>query len=314
MSIAAENPYRAITLKVISVLLFVVMASFIKAASAEVPPGEAVFFRSLFAMPVIVVWLLSRGELRTGLRAADPKAHIFRGLIGSMAMGMSFAGLAILPLYEVKAIQYAMPLFVVILAAVMLGETVRIIRLTAVGMGMVGVLIILWPRLSAFSGSGGDVDPRLAFGAIIVLSGSLCAAFAQIFVRRMVETEETAAIVFWFSLTATGLSLLTVPFGWVVPSPAAAGFLIGAGLLGGIRQILLTSAYRYGDASVIAPFEYASMLFAIAIGYAVFEEVPTLGMLAGSALVIAAGVMIILRERYLRIQRGKGRRHVTKYG
>ena len=73
----------------------------------------------------------------------------------------------------------------------------------------------------------------------------------------------------------------------VVPSGAAAGFLIGAGLLGGIGQILLTSAYRYGDASVIAPFEYASMLFAIAIGYAVFEEVPTLGMLAGSAVLVA---------------------------
>lgn len=312
MSVATPNPYRAITYKVTSVLLFVVMASFIKAASVEVPPGEAVFFRSFFALPVIVLWLASRGELRTGLKAADPKAHVFRGLIGSMAMGMSFAGLAILPLYEVKAIQYAMPLFVVILAAIMLGETVRKVRLTAVAMGMIGVLIILWPRLTAFSSEG--VDPRLAFGALIVLTGSLCAAFAQIFVRRMVETEETAAIVFWFSITATGLSLLTLPWGWAVPSPVAAGFLVGAGLVGGIGQILLTSAYRYGDASVIAPFEYASMLFAVAIGYAVFDEVPTLGMLAGAALVIAAGVLIILRERYLHIQRGNARRHVTKYG
>lgn len=312
MSIASENPYRAISLKVTSVLLFVVMASFIKAASSEVPPGEAVFFRSLFAMPVILLWLVSRGELRTGLKAKNPKAHVWRGMIGSMAMGMSFAGLAILPLYEVKAIQYAMPLFVVILAALMLGEVVRKARLTAVGMGMIGVLIILWPRLTAFTDAG--ADPRLAFGALIVLTGSLCAAFAQIHVRRMVETEDTAAIVFWFSLTATALSLLTLPFGWAVPSMGGAAFLVGAGLVGGVGQILLTSSYRYADASVIAPFEYTSMLFALVIGLVIFDEVPTLGMLGGAALVIAAGVLIILRERYLRIQRGKGRRHVTKYG
>ena len=312
MSFAPDNPFRAIALKLASVLLFVAMASFIKIASVEVPPGEAVFFRSLFAVPVIVLWLISRGELRTGLRAADPKAHVVRGLIGSMAMGMSFAGLAILPLYEVKAIQYVMPLFVVILAVVMLGEKVRKVRLTAVGMGMVGVLIILWPRLTAFSDD--TLDPRLAFGALVVLTGSLCAAFTQIFVRRMVETEETAAIVFWFSLTATGLSLLTLPFGWVVPSPRIAGFLVAAGLFGGTGQILLTSSYRYGDASIIAPFEYASMLFAVAIGYFVFSEVPTLGMLGGAAIVIAAGVLIILRERYLHIQRGRARNIVTKYG
>ena len=306
------NAYRAVTLKILSVFLFVIMASFIKAASSEVPPGEAVFFRSVFAMPVIVLWLIARGELTTGLKSANPKAHVIRGLIGTSAMGLSFAGLAILPLYEVKAIQYAMPLFVVILAALILGETVRKVRLTAVGMGMIGVLIILWPRLTAFR--DGTMDNSLAFGAGVVLAGSLCAAFTQVFVRKMVETERTAAIVFWFSLTASCLSLLTVPFGWAVPSPRAAAFLIGAGLVGGIGQILVTSAYRYADAGVVAPFEYASMLFAVAIGYSVFGEVPTAQMLSGAALVIAAGVLIILRERHLRIQRGKARRHVTKYG
>jgi drug/metabolite transporter (DMT)-like permease len=313
MSFAPVNPFRAIALKIASVLLFVLMASLIKAASSEVPPGEAVFFRSFFALPVIVGWLAWRGELRYGLKTVNPMGHVWRGVIGSTAMAMSFAGLAILPLYEVKAIQYAMPLFVVILAALMLGETVRKVRLTAVGMGMVGVLIILWPRLTAFT-NGGEVDPRLAFGAIIVLSGSFCAAMAQIFVRRLVETEETAAIVFWFSITATGLSLLSAPFGWAVPSVSVVFYLILSGLFGGVGQILLTSAYRYADASIIAPFEYASMLFAVAIGFFVFREVPTWTMLAGAAIVIAAGVLIILREHYLRLQRGKARQHVTKYG
>ncbi|MBT8415256.1 MAG: DMT family transporter, partial [Boseongicola sp.] len=183
---AQPNPFRAISLKIASVLLFVLMATLIKAASAEVPPGQTVFFRSLCAMPVILGWLMWQGKFPKGLRTVNPVGHLWRGLIGSTAMGLSFAGLAILPLSEVKAIQYAMPLFVVILAALMLGERVRAVRLTAVGMGMAGVLIILWPRLTSFT--GGDVDPRLAYGALIVLTGSLCAAFAQIFVRKLVET------------------------------------------------------------------------------------------------------------------------------
>lgn len=312
MSIAQPNPFRAIALKVASVLLFVLMATLIKAASAEVPPGQTVFFRSLCAMPVILGWLIWQGNFPKGLWTTNPVGHLWRGVIGSTAMGLSFAGLAILPLSEVKAIQYAMPLFVVILAALMLGERVRAVRLGAVGMGMVGVLIILWPRLTLFTGN--NVDPQLAYGALIVLTGSMCAAFAQIFVRKLVETEHTAAIVFWFSVTATLLSLFTAPFGWKVPSAMVLACLVGSGLLGGLGQILLTSAYRYGDASIVAPFEYASMLFAIAIGYAVFGEVPTMFMLLGASIVIAAGVMIILREHYLKLKRGKGRQHVTKYG
>ncbi len=307
-----DNPARAISLKVSSVFLFVIMASLIKSASDEVPPGEAVFFRSLFAIPVIVAWLASRGELSTGFRTISVRAHVFRGLIGTSAMALSFAGLAILPLYEVKAIQYASPLFVVVLAALMLGEKVRKVRLTAVFLGLIGVLIVLWPRLTAFT--DGSADEKLAFGALVVLSGSLCAAFAQIHVRRMVETEQTAAIVFWFSLTATMLALLTLPFGWAMPSPRAAAMLIGAGLIGGVGQILLTSAYRFADTGVIVPFEYASMLFAVGIGYTVFSEVPTAQQMVGAAVVIAAGVLIILRERQLKLQRGKARQIVTKYG
>ena len=287
------------------------MAAFIKAASVEVPSGQAVFFRSFCALPVIVVWLASRGELSFGLKSTNPKSHLLRGLIGSSAMGLSFAGLAILPLSEVKAIQYAVPIFVVILAALILGEKVRAVRLTAVALGLVGVLIILWPRLTVFSE---EVDNRLTLGALMVLCGSFCAALAQVLVRKMVAHEHPAAIVFWFSITASTLALFTLPFGWVVPSGATLAFLVGAGVVGGLGQIFVTNAYRFGDAGVVAPFDYASILIAIVIGYAAFGEVPTGTMILGSSVVIAAGVLIIFRERQLRLQRGKARQHVTKFG
>lgn len=312
MSLARQNVGRAIGLKLGSVFLFVAMASLIKAASVEVPPGEAVFFRSFFAIPVIVAWLAWRGDLATGLRAVHPMGHVWRGVVGSTAMGLGFAGLAILPLTEVKAIGYAMPIFVVVLALIVLNERIRLVRIAAVGIGLAGVLVILWPRLTAFSGE--NSDPTLAIGALIVLTGAFCAAMAQVLVRKLVETEETSAIVFWFSVTASSLSLLSLPFGWVVPSYSVSAMLVMAGLIGGVGQIMLTSAYRYGDASIIAPFEYASILFAVVIGLVFFDETPARATLAGAALVIAAGGLIIWREHQLKLRRGRARPVVTRYG
>ncbi len=306
------SPLRGILLKIGSVAVFIAMASLIKATADHVPPGQAVFFRSFFAIPVIFAWLALMGELAGGTRVESPMGHVWRGLVGTMAMGLGFAGLGLLPLPEVTAIGYAAPLLTVVFAAMFLGEEVRAFRLGAVALGLVGVLIVLSPRLTAVS--DGDLGSREALGATVVLMGAVCAALAQVFVRKLVQTERTSAIVFWFSITASALSLLTLPFGWVVPAPREAALLVCAGLLGGVGQILLTSSYRHADASVIAPFEYASMLLAIGIGYFVFGEVPTLVMLGGAALIILAGVLIIWRERQLGLERTRQRKAMTPQG
>lgn len=306
------RPLRGIAFKIASVLVFIVMAALIKATSDHVPPGEAVFFRSLLAMPVIVVWLSWRGELASGLKTVQPMGHVWRGVVGTTAMGLGFAGLGYLPLPEVTAIGYAAPLLTVIFAAMFLGEAVRIFRISAVALGLIGVLIVLSPRLTALS--DGDVAMAEGLGAMLVLGGAVFAALAQVFVRRLVLTESTSAIVFWFSLTATLLSLVTLPFGWVIPAPREALMLVAAGLLGGVGQILLTSSYRWADASVVAPFEYVSMLFALAFGYLLFDEVPTLTMLGGAALVVTAGILIIWRERRLGIERARQRKAMTPQG
>lgn len=306
------RPLRGISLKIGSVLVFIVMATIIKATSDHVPPGQAVFFRSLFAIPVIVVWLAWRRELATGLRTENPMGHVWRGVVGTTAMGLGFMGLGLLPLPEVTAIGYAAPLLTVIFAAMFLGETVRVFRIATVILGLVGVMIVLSPRLSALS--DGTVGATEALGAMVVLGGAVFAALAQVFVRKLVDTEATATIVFWFSITATLLSLVTLPFGWVIPAPREAALLVGAGLLGGLGQILLTSSYRYADASVVAPFEYVSMLFALLFGYVFFAEVPTRTMLIGAALVVTAGILIIWRERQLGIERARQRKSMTPQG
>ena len=306
------QPLRGILLKVLSVCIFVAMAAIIKATADDVPPGQAVFFRSLFAAPVIVIWLMWRRELSQGLRVRDPMGHVWRGAIGVTAMGLGFTGLGLLPFPEVTAIGYAAPLLTVIFAAMFLGEEVRAFRLSTVAIGMVGVMIVLSPRLTlADEGGIGAVE---TLGAVVTLMGAVFNALAQVQVRKLVATEGTAAIVFWFSITAAVMSLLTLPWGWAIPSPGVAAMLVLAGVLGGIGQILLTSSYRFADASLVAPFEYTSMILALIVGYAIFAEVPTLTMLGGAAIIILAGVLIIWRERQLGIERARQRSANTPGG
>lgn len=306
------NPLKGILLKVLAIALFSVMAALIKATADTVPAGQAVFFRSFFALFVIIIWLMQRGELQSGLRAKNVMGHVWRGVIGTTSMAMNFAALGMLPLPEVTAIGFASPLMTVIFAAMFLGEDVRLFRLTAVGVGLLGVSIVLWPRLTMF-----DADPAATvatLGVMLVLGSAMFRSLAQIHIRKLVQTDQTSAIVFYFSLTATGLSLLTIPFGWVVPSWPQILMLIAAGLVGGLAQILLTSCYRFAPASVVAPFDYVGMLFALMIGYVWFAEVPTTQMLVGAGIVILAGIMIIWRERQLGLQRGKARPGITPQG
>ncbi len=301
--LTSHRPGLAIGLKIVAIFLFTVMSALVKSTSDAVPASEAVFFRSFFAIPAILVWLALRGELPSGLRARNPMLHVTRGVIGTTAMALTFAGLGMLPLPEVTAIGYATPIFTLILAALMLGERIRMVRISAVALGLLGVLIMLWPRL----GGGADLQDTATLGALCILGATIIRALVQIHIRRMVQSERTAAIVFWFSATASVLSLMTAPFGWVWPDPKTAALLIAAGLIGGGAQILVTASYRFGPASMLASCDYSSMLFAIMIGWVWFGELPTWLMLVGAALVIAGNIVVIWRERQLGLERARAR-------
>ncbi|MEP2682020.1 MAG: DMT family transporter [Sulfitobacter sp.] len=299
----SARPALGVGLKITAILLFTCMSAIIKSLADEVPAGESVFFRSFFAIPVILIWLAQRGKLKSGLKTKNPMGHVWRGLFGTTAMGLTFTGLGLLPLPEVTAIGFATPIFTVILAAVLLGEQIRLIRVTAVAIGLVGVMIILWPRFSSI----GTMEQTATIGALLILMATMVRSLVQIHIRQLVQNEDTAAIVFYFSVTASVLALFTLPFGWVMPDLQTFGLLVLAGLIGGVAQILITSAYRFGSASMLAPYDYTSMLFAILLGYVFFAELPTMMMLAGAALVISAGALVIWRERQLGMERGKAR-------
>ncbi len=295
------NPVKGIILKVLSVCLFVMMFSCVKATADQVPSGEAMFFRSFFAIPVLLGWLVFRGEFPGKLKAVDPMGHVWRGMMGSCAMGLGFLAVGLLPLPEVVAIGYTAPFMVTILAAMFLGERIRAVRFAALLLGLFGVFLVVLPRFTEMSF---EASTKLeTIGTFAALMAAVFSALAQVFARKLVATESTGAIVFYFSCMSSLLALLTLPFGWVFPSLDAMGLLVAGGLLGGVGQILLTESYRHAEVAVIAPFEYSSILLALLIGYFVFSEVPTPLMLTGVLLIIIAGVVIILRERRLGIQR-----------
>ncbi len=305
---AERQPLMGIALKVISVSVFVMMSSLIKSAGM-VPSGQIVFFRSFFAIFPIIAMLAWRRELATAFRTTHPVSHIMRGLVGVTAMGLGFFALTRLPLPDAITLNYAQPLIVVVLSAVFMGEVVRIYRWSAVAVGFVGVIIIAWPKLTLLTGDAG-LEAAQAVGVIAALCGATGSAVAMLLVRRLVQTEKTATIVLWFSVTATVLSLFTIPFGWADLSREQYLALAGAGICGGVAQILMTECYRHAELSTIAPFEYTSMLLAIVIGYFAFGDVPTLYTLVGGMIVIGAGLFIIWRERQLGLKRVAARRFV----
>jgi drug/metabolite transporter (DMT)-like permease len=307
---ASRGALTGIALKVTSVLIFLVMSSLLK-ASQGVPAGELVFFRSFFGVLPVVAFLAWRGELREGLKSNNVVSQIWRGLVGTVSMGLGFFALTRLPLPEAVTINYAMPLIIVIFSAIFLRETVRAYRWTAVIVGLVGVVIIAWPQLTLFSGG---VNSAAAVGALAAIGGATMGAVAQLLVRTLIRTERSGTIVLYFLLSSSVISLLTVPFGWVVPSPLTAVLLVGAGIAGGIAQVVLTESYRHADMSVVAPFEYTSLVFSVIIGFLFFGDVPTWFMLVGGVIVVGSGLFIIYREHRLGLDRKRVREVVTPQG
>jgi drug/metabolite transporter (DMT)-like permease len=217
-------------------------------------------------------------------------------------MSLNFAGLARLPLVDAIAIGFATPLVTVGMAAVILKERVRIYRWSAVIVGFGGVLVMLTPHLD-LARSWGTAPSVATVGAICALCAVFANAGSVIQTRRLTDTETTPAIVFYFSLICALGGLLTLPFGWHVPNATQMAALATIGICGGLAHLLLTESFRFAPASLLAPFDYTAMLWAFVLGYVMFGEVPTVEVFIGAAIVTAAGLFVVWRERQLGLQR-----------
>lgn len=313
MQTVAANPIRGIVLKILSVIVFLVMSTCIKLAGDGMATGEITFYRSFFAVFPILGYLAWRGELKTAFKTKSIAGQITRGFVGVVSMTFSFYGLVRLPLPDAIAISYAMPLFSVIFAAIFLKEALRIYRITAVIIGLTGVLIISWPKLTLLQHADANTM-QAALGALALIGSAILGAVAMLLVRRLVQTEKSSTIVLYFSLTASVFSLFSIPLGWPLLSVEQKVLLVAAGFCGGLAQILMTESYRYAEVSTIAPFEYTSIVFGLIVSYFLFGNVPEPLMLLGTAIVVTAGVFIIYRESRLGLERKAMRKLVTPQG
>ena len=299
------NLFKAIGFKLISALLFAAMSALVRKLGDVAPVGQMVFFRSAFAiLPVVVIYAL-RGELASAVYTRRPLGQLGRGLLSVFGMFTNFSALTRLPLADATAISFASPLFTVALAAVILKERVRIYRWSAVLVGFAGVIVMLVPHFDIGHYATAGAAATAAIGSLFALSSAVCNAGTVIQTRRLVQSETTPSIVFYFSVVCAIAGALTLPFAWHTPTGSELAALISLGVLGGIAHIFLTESYRHATASVVAPFDYTSMLWALMLGYWMFGELPSALVYFGGAIVAGAGLFVIWRERQLGLKRAR---------
>lgn len=289
-----DQPLVGILYKLASVLILAIMSACIKWLGPEFPTGQIMFYRSLFAVPPILL-AAALGEGLHLLKAHSVTPHAMRSITGAGAMFCTFSALTLIPLADAVSIGFAAPLFIVVLAVITLGERVHLYRWSAVAVGFMGVILMIGPHF--------ETGTTSLLGASFALAGAVLTAASMILIRRMSAQEHSITIAFYFSLTCAAVGLCTLVTGWHAQSPMQTGVLVMTGLLGGVGQLFLTLSYRYAEASVIAPLDYTNMIWATILGYFVFGELPTTIVWAGSIIVISAGLLILWREHRRKIVR-----------
>jgi len=303
------NVFKAVTLKIMSALLFAVMSALVRFLGEKYPVGQTVFFRSAFAIPPVLAIYAWRNELAAAVRTDRPLGHAGRGLISIFGMFCNFSALARLPIVDATAISFVAPLITVALSAIFLKESVRIYRWSAVLIGFGGILVMLGPHFDIGAHAGAATT---ALGLGFALCGAFCNAGSVVQTRRLTETETTSSIVFYFSLSCALAGLASWPLSrlvpgwgldWLTPTWLELAALVTVGLCGGLAHILLTESFRWAPASLVAPFDYTAMIWAFLLGFFFFSELPTIHVFIGTSIIAGAGLFVIWRERRLGLQR-----------
>ena len=274
---------RAILMVLGAALLFACAAGCVKALAGGIPLAMVVLFRGAFALPV--VWpLVARAGGWSVLRSRNPWGHAGRVFFGLVGMAGAFHGYATMPLATVTALGFTMPLFLTLLSRPLLGERIDARRLAAVLVGFVGVLVMLRPGLTA---------PGSPFDIGLVLLAALGWALAMISIRKMGEAGEPGiAIVAWFAIGASAVALCFAVPVWVWPSAWQWALLLGIGVISAFAQLLMTAAYRSGDTTLLAPFEYSGILWTTVLGVLIWNEAPDGWDAAGMAILVGCGLYV----------------------
>jgi drug/metabolite transporter (DMT)-like permease len=288
---AHQHAGLGIAYRVSAMACMAVLAAIVKWTGQHgMPVFEIIFFRNAFAFVPLSLWIW-RTTGPSVLKTSRPLGHLVRSGIGLIGMTCGFSAYQHLALTEATALNFAAPLFMTALSALVLREPVGWHRWGAVLVGFLGVLIMVRPGLGV-SGPG-HFNP---LGVSLALGSALSTAGAMVAVRQIAATEKGPTIVFYFTAAGTLLGLAGCLVHWVTPDPLMLGLLILGGLIGGVGQLFLTEAMRVAPIGVVAPFDYTQLVWATGLGFLVWGELPHAATLAGALIVAGSGVYIIHRE------------------
>ena len=292
---AVQNRLLGIALRIGATTSFGFMAAMIKLGhEAGIALAELVFYRFAFGLPPLLVWIALTGNFGAW-RTRRPAAHLLRGLLGMANLILGFSALFYLPLAEATTISFVAPLFAVMLSALILGERVGRYRWSAVAIGFVGVLIVMQPS--------GDKLPLI--GLLLALFAALGVAAVTIAIREIGRTESAPTTVLWFTAFSILLSGLFMPFFAQPHDWREWGILLALGLLGGLGQLLMTSSLRFAPVPVVVPFDYVQLLWAVLLGWLIWNTHPEVSSWVGAAIIVASGLFTVWREH--RLGRDKAR-------
>ena len=271
---------------VAAVGVFTLMDTIAKYLAQWYPVPGIVWARYAMNVLVLFVWFVACGELRR-LRTARPGIQLARGLLLAGATSLYFTSLRVLPLADAAAIGLVLPLFVAALAVPMLKERLDAPRAIAIAVGLAGALLIVRPGSATFT-------PY----ALLPMAMALCNALYQILTRKVAGLEHPLTSLVWGAIVGAVVLSATLPFAWKTPDDPLHWLLLGViGVLASVGHYLLIRAYDYAPATLLAPFTYSALIWAILLGLAVFGNFPDGWSLSGMTVIAATGLFLVSRQR-----------------
>tara|TARA_B100000674_G_C37853360_1_gene921104 strand:- start:126 stop:1004 length:879 start_codon:yes stop_codon:yes gene_type:complete len=274
---------------VASVACFAMMDACVKWLD-QFPVGEVLFARFFFGL-IPILMLVPKNDIKTFYKTTRPKLHAFRAISGTLAIVALFIALREIPLADVVSLTFGGPIFVTLGSIFFLSERVGFRRWTAVIIGFIGMLLIIRPAYD-------DLNIYYVYPIIFCIFFA-CVALS---IRSLSTTEPNYRIALYFSLLSMIVGLLTLPFGWIMPTKFELFLLIFTGIVGSVANILLTISLRIAEASLVTPTKYLNLVFAVLLGYFIWGEIPRILTLVGAGLIIISSIIIFMRETQLKKQ------------
>ncbi|MGB1494175.1 MAG: DMT family transporter [Paracoccaceae bacterium] len=281
---------RGIVLMCLSTIAFSIMHGLVRFVSEVLPPFQIAFFRNIFGLAFLLP-LLMRSRFAI-LRTKQIGLHALRGVINMAAMLMFFTALAISPIAKVTALGFTAPIFMAILAVLVLGERFRIYRWSAIFLGFVGMLIILRPGLVA-------IDT----GALLVIGSAALWAVAMIIIKIQSRTESSLTIVAYMGIFLGVFSIAPAVWVWQPFGLQTLGFMVLIGLFGSIAQMAISESLKETDSTALMPFDFLKLIWTAMIGVWFFSEIPDIYTWVGATVIFLSGLFIAIRERSIQRQR-----------